>query len=99
MQRAKVLVVDDEPSVLKVVAAALESRGLEVIAVDDAKQALNIVEKQGGEISVVLSDVRMPGMSGPQLIRKVAERSPVIAVALMSGDIGPEIIEPQIPVI
>lgn len=99
MQRAKVLVVDDEPRILKAVKAMLVTHGLDVIAVQNAEQALDIVEKQRGEISVVLSDVRMPGMSGPQLISKVVELSPVTAVALMSGDIGIETIEPQIPVI
>jgi DNA-binding NtrC family response regulator len=84
---------------LAVVKAMLKSRGLDVVTAENAQQALNVVEKQPGEIAVVLSDVRMPGMSGPQLVKKIVERSPVTAVALMSGDLGDEVLDPHISLI
>jgi DNA-binding NtrC family response regulator len=96
---SKVLVVDDEPQILSLVKATLELGGLNVITADNAQQALCIVAQQACEIALVLSDVRMPGMSGPQLVREVAERSPSTAIALMSGELGQEILDSRIPFI
>ena len=95
----KVLIVDDQPVVLKLVEEALQGRGYEVIASTNAYAALDLFEQQPAEIAVVLSDVRMPGMSGPELVRQVTERSQTTKVAFMSGDPGTESLDPQIPLL
>jgi DNA-binding NtrC family response regulator len=98
--RAKVLVVDDEPNVSNVVKAVLESAGLHVVTACNGEEALRIFKVENSGFSLVLSDVRMGnGMSGPQLVRKINEIAPSTAVALMSANIGSEIIEQQIPFI
>jgi len=97
MQTSKILVVDDEPFVLDFVRVALETRGLHIVTAQDAEEALQILEIQHTEIAAVLSDVRMPGMSGLRLIRKVKEKAPTISVALMSGEMGEETPDPEIP--
>ena len=65
--------------------------------VDRPHEALHLFEEWTEEIAVVLSDVQMPGMSGPQLVRKILERAPATAVVLMSGHTGEEVLDPQIP--
>jgi DNA-binding NtrC family response regulator len=99
MGTARVLVVDDEPEVLSLLKTALESSGLDVVTADSGHLALNILAKQPGQIAVVLTDVRMPAMSGPQLVRRVLEYSPAPEVVFMSGDTGQEIVDSRIPMI
>ncbi len=91
--------VDDEPDVLVIVKTMLEAKGIEVLTAANAQDALSLVARQPREIALVLSDVRMPGKSGPQLVREVRELSPSTAVALMSAEPGQEAIDPRIPFI
>ena len=98
-QVCKVLVVDDEPIILHLIKTALHAPGLYVITCDGGHEALLILEEYKAGIALVLSDVRMPGMSGPQLIRKVIEKSPTTAVAFMSGHTGQEILDPEVPLL
>ena len=99
MTPAKVLVVDDEERVLRFAETVLRTGGYEVIRATDAEQALTIIDNQAEAVDIVLSDVRMPGMSGPQLVKSVRESFPATAVVLMSGHIGSEEIDPSIPII
>lgn len=84
MTTATVLVVDDEPLVLEVVERALARSGYDVLAAQSASEALEIV-KTKRPIHLVLSDVVMPGMSGPELLKSVKQLSPSTAAVLMSG--------------
>ena len=88
MRKSTVLVVDDELHILVIVKTMLETAGLDIITTDDPQQALAIVEQRKNQIAFVLSDVRMPGMDGRQLLRRVVEVSPGTGVALMSGYAG-----------
>ncbi len=78
-----VLLVDDDGGVRAVIAALLEQAGFEVVATGSALQAVSMVERRS--FDVVLSDVRMPGMSGMQLLQLVRARRPEMPVVLMSG--------------
>jgi DNA-binding NtrC family response regulator len=77
-----VLVVEDRPSVRKLVAAVLE-RGCEVRAAASAAEALPLLGVV--PLDVVLTDVRMPGASGFDVLRAVRERSPGTVVVLMTA--------------
>ena len=79
----RVLVVDDEPSVLLTLAGNLEIEGFEVVEADSALRALELIEHE--RFDLVLSDVRMPGMDGVTLLRKVHERRPELPVILMTA--------------
>ena len=82
---ARVLVVDDEPSVLAVVTEALELVGCEVVHASTAESALAVVD--GGEpIDLVLSDVVLPGSrSGVDIVRRARALHPEMPCVLMSG--------------
>jgi DNA-binding NtrC family response regulator len=78
------LVVDDEASVLQVVASILDRAGYETTTALGPLQALEIVTIGGG-FDLVVSDVVMPLMCGPELAQQIRLLSPSSAVMLMSG--------------
>lgn len=88
----RVLAVDDEPSVLRVVRASLEREGFEVAAVDSAERALEWISHNGlPHVAVV--DLRLPGMDGLELCRKVLEHSDLPIIILSGVDDEATIIE------
>jgi two-component system cell cycle sensor histidine kinase/response regulator CckA len=85
---ATVLVVDDEPAVLQFVCHALRCYGYEALPASDGRQALDIISRFERPIDLVLSDVAMPGIRGPDLARRIARLSPSTSVLFMSGNVG-----------
>jgi CheY-like chemotaxis protein len=84
-ERATVLLVEDEQVVRDMVIAALERRGYEVVAVASAEAAIELLENEALAIDLMLSDVVMPGMSGPQLVDYVWRTRPGLPTIFMSG--------------
>jgi PAS domain S-box-containing protein len=80
-----VLVVEDDPAVLSLSCRALEAEGYTILCASDGSDALRIVERHGGEIHLLLTDVVMPGMSGRQLAEQMAARRTGIRILYMSG--------------
>jgi CheY-like chemotaxis protein len=83
-----VLVVDDEPSVRRVLRAILARLGYRVLEAEGGPEALEALEKHeraGGRVDLLLSDVVMPGQRGPELARAFQARRPGRPVVLMSG--------------
>jgi two-component system cell cycle sensor histidine kinase/response regulator CckA len=84
-----VLVVEDEAAVRLVLGRALTRAGWHVLAAETAEAALemlrNRVESPESQLSVVISDVVMPGMDGPALVRAVRRIYPGIPAVLVSG--------------
>ncbi len=81
----KVLVVDDEPEVLKVTKTALESLGYEVLALDDSRVALDSVDRERFRAAFV--DARMPHVDGFALIRHIrnSPSNSTIPVVMLTG--------------
>ena len=88
-----VLVVEDEPAVLSLSRRALEAQGYIVLAATDAPAAMRIVERHGGTIHLLLTDVVMPGLSGQELADQLASRRPGIRVLYMSGYPGDAVVQ------
>src|SRR6266540_1189579 len=80
-----VLIVEDEAAVLALSRRALEKQGYDVLAAANPADALRIVERHGGPIHLLLTDVVMPGMSGRELAEQLAARRAGIRVLYMSG--------------
>ncbi|MGE5142536.1 MAG: ATP-binding protein, partial [Acidobacteriota bacterium] len=80
-----ILVVEDDDQVRTVVSKGLPRLGYEVLVVRNAEEALALVEKHPGRIDLLLTDVVMPGLSGPQLADRLAARRPETRVVFMSG--------------
>lgn len=80
-----ILLVDDDEAVRRVTRKLLERSGFPVSDVTDGPAALALLEQANGGISLVLSDLNMPGMNGLELAERVRARHPDVAVVLMSG--------------
>jgi two-component system cell cycle sensor histidine kinase/response regulator CckA len=80
-----ILVVDDEKAVLKIVATILENANFRVLSADSAAAAIRLADETDAKIDMLLSDVDMEGMSGPDLGEELKKRRPEIHVMLMSG--------------
>ena len=94
MPTPKILVVDDEPAILLLVADALSALGYEVHSAQGPAQALNLVTA-GSCFDLVVSDVIMPEICGPELIRRITQICPSTAVVLMSAHIASEALPPD----
>ena len=84
MARARILVVDDEPEVLRFVAGVLERAEYEVAPAAGPRQALAIIAS-ADPFDLVVSDVVMPEMCGPELVSEIQVRSPSSAIMFISG--------------
>jgi DNA-binding response OmpR family regulator len=80
-----VLLVEDEPTLAEVFRRILVSAGFEVRVCRTAMDALLLLEADVMPVDVVLSDVRLPVMSGDQLAREVRRMHPEMPVVLMTG--------------
>jgi DNA-binding NtrC family response regulator len=80
-----ILLVEDHSALLKIVKQILEAANFTVIAATSGKQAILLETAFPGTIDLLLSDVRMRGMSGPTLAKRLKERRPQMRVMLMSG--------------
>lgn len=79
------LLVEDEPSVLALTRRVLAGRGYRVLAAQGGAEALRLAEAYQGPIHLLVSDVVMPSMSGPQVARALRELRPDVRVLYMSG--------------
>jgi CheY-like chemotaxis protein len=77
------LIVDDEAQILSALQRSLRREGYEIVAVESAAAALRILDKR--HIDAILSDHKMPGISGVQLLARVAETRPGIVRMLITG--------------
>ncbi len=81
----KILVVEDEPEVLRVAQAMLESLGYEVVAAKDGQEGTELFKELRNEIALVLTDLVLPEVSGFNFIKFVREIDKDVPIAAMSG--------------
>jgi two-component system, cell cycle sensor histidine kinase and response regulator CckA len=81
----RILLVEDEEVVRRFVRDALEYHGYSIVEAQDAHSALRAVAPEGPEIHLILSDVVLPGMSGPRLLEKLLAVCPRAKVLFTSG--------------
>ena len=83
---ARILLVEDDPRVRAATVGALEDLGYDPVACEDGASALR--EFDQAEYDLVISDVIMPEMSGPELIKILRQKRPGIAVLFVTGYVG-----------
>lgn len=83
-----ILVVDDQAAVLSVTARYLERVGYRVLTASRAAEALAKAQAFSGTIDLLVTDVVMPGMNGPQLARELSLTRPEMSTLFMSGYAG-----------
>jgi two-component system cell cycle sensor histidine kinase/response regulator CckA len=82
---SRVLVVDDETSILTFAERALVNAGYEVVAASDGPEALRLVEAQGRPFDLFVIDILMPQMRGDELGRQLRQRDPDVKVLYFTG--------------
>jgi DNA-binding NtrC family response regulator len=78
-------VVDDEPDVLRLIEKILKDMGHSVALAGSADQAIQIYDEMQTKPDLLLTDVIMPGLSGPMLVDRLLERQPDLRVLFVSG--------------
>jgi len=81
--KGRVLIVDDEKSMCELLSVMLEKEGYGVDTVTDGKAALGLLKK--GDYDLVLEDLKMPGMDGIELLRKIKEMDSLAVVMVMTA--------------
>jgi DNA-binding NtrC family response regulator len=83
MEKSKLLLVDDEPNLTSALVRSLDRSQFEIFTADSAQKGLMILA--GNEIDVVVSDERMPGMTGSQFLSEVRKKWPNTIRMILSG--------------
>ncbi len=83
MEKSKLLLVDDEPNLTSGLVRSLDRTQFQIFTADSAQQGLMILA--GNDIDVVVSDERMPGMTGSQFLAEVRKQWPNTIRMILSG--------------
>ncbi|HYP07225.1 MAG TPA: response regulator [Bryobacteraceae bacterium] len=83
--KARILIVDDEPDLVKLLQSYLKRLGYSVDTSHDAEEALALVDQTGQTYDLLVADVTLPRMSGKELALKMTAASPNLKVLLTSG--------------
>ena len=92
-----ILVVDDQPATLKVARILLESFGYHVLAAANAQEAMILFRQHQERIRLLLTDVVMPDINGPQLVQRLLRINPELRVIYMSGYPNEELSQQGVP--
>lgn len=78
-----VLIVDDNPNMSALLVEMLEALSYDALVASDGREALSMIGER--DFSMVITDFRMPNMSGIELLNKIKEHRPDLPVAIISG--------------
>ena len=82
----RVLIVEDDPAVRNAICCMLEFRGFTVIAAEDGHAGLKLAKDFPGSFDLLLTDIHMPEMKGPEFARRLHLLRPDVAVLYMSAN-------------
>ena len=85
-----ILVVDDENLLLTMAETILSDFGYKVLTASSGQKALQILGQPGTKVDLVITDLVMPGMGGRELIEKIRQTEPALAILCTSGYVMPE---------
>ena len=81
-----ILLVDDEPVVRGVAQRSLEFKGYTVIPAASGAEGLELFRRYDEAIGIVIADIKMPGLSGPEMVEGIRRFAPKVNVLFISGD-------------
>ena len=80
-----ILLVEDEEGLRALNARGLTSRGYSVLEAGNGVEAIDVLKKNGGRVDLVVSDVVMPEMDGPTMLKEMRKRNPALKIIFVSG--------------
>ena len=83
MKNNKILLVDDEPGIRKVLKITLESSGYDVCLASDGETGLTMFNKK--RPGIVITDIKMPGINGIELLKRIKNLNPDTEVIMITG--------------
>lgn len=83
-----ILVVDDEPLIRELLRLVLQQRGFRVLLAADGREALALYQAERSTIALVLLDVRMPGLDGPQTLDALRQVNLAVRACFLTGHAG-----------
>lgn len=92
-----ILVVEDEQTVLDLAAISLRLQGYDVLTASGPLDALRIFDRAGEKIKLVLTDIMMPDMSGPEMAKEMRLKHPAVKFLFMSGYSEDKLNSPDFP--
>ncbi len=99
LSKNTILVVEDQSAVKRLMVRALEGAGYTVLAADNGEQALQMLRTHPA-VELLISDVSMPVMNGPSLLRKIENLYPLLTCALISGFVDERVdLDPNWPLL
>jgi DNA-binding NtrC family response regulator len=81
----KVMIIDDEPDIIAAIELALKRRGYRADGFTDPEKAVEEFNNNSREYAMVISDIRMPSMSGFELARKIKSAKPDVPLVIMTA--------------
>ena len=83
-----ILLVEDDVTMRQLTRKLLEEHGYKVLEAEDGKAALNVIGSHSGSVDLILTDVVMKRMTGPELVLRLMDSYPAMKVVYMSGYTG-----------
>jgi two-component system cell cycle sensor histidine kinase/response regulator CckA len=83
--RVTILLAEDESSLRQMLGLVLQAAGYHLMIAEDGRQAVQLAREHAGRIDLLLSDIEMPGLTGPDLAQELLLTRPNLKVMLMSG--------------
>ena len=80
-ENLKILIVEDDPASLIVSVKSMEKRGVNVVSVMSASEALAVYENES-DLSAVLTDIQLPGMDGTEMMRRMRKKEEETGIAV-----------------
>src|SRR5215831_7652720 len=92
-----ILLAEDDPAMRKLTRKMLEEHGFKVLEAIDGRAALEVVAGNSTQIDLILTDVVMKGMNGPELVLRLMDSHPEMKVVYVSGYTGELVVEQGLP--
>ena len=83
----RILLVEDESAIREVLARVLHRLGYHTLVAANGREAIELVEKEGGDVDLLISDLVMPGQNGADVAKELQTRVPSLGVLFMSGSL------------
>lgn len=91
-QAGSVLVIDDELDIREMIKLSLTLQGYQVFTAEGGERGIEIAREHENELDLIITDIKMPGMNGLELLERLNELVPHVGVIVVTGYVSPDAI-------